>query len=242
MFRKLTDPDLIHSTKLSMFLNLVFQALKRDDSVDRQRAFVKRILQVSLTCPPPLACGFLYLTSELLKLKPELKSFRQEPVGKFDDDDDEEEHYVDADDQTPVDSTPVEKKDQTSPQQQEEEEEEEHKNSQADDNVTSTWVHRNNTQIRQTGKGYDPMARNPMYARAELSGGFWELQLLAEHNHPSVFYYSKCSAFQWVSVPVSLHLVGGLICQNDHGRFSCRIFRRSSAGFHSDSVFRSLRL
>ena len=192
MFRKLTDPDLIHSTKLSMFLNLVFQALKRDDSVDRQRAFVKRILQVSLTCPPPLACGFLYLTSELLKLKPELKSFRQDPVGKFEDDDDEEEHYVDADDEIPVES-----KDVPSPLQQEEED----KNSKADDNVTSTWIHRSNAQIRQNGKGYDPMSRNPMYARAELSGGFWELQLLAEHNHPSVLINEKVVHFSGLQCP-----------------------------------------
>ena len=193
MFRILTDPDLIHSTKLSMFLNLVFQALKRDDSVDRQRAFAKRILQVSLTCPPPLACGFLYLTSELLKLKPELKSFRQDPVGKFKDDDDEEEHYVDADDEIPVENKGV-----PSPLQQEEEED---KNSKADDNVTSTWIHRSNAQIRQNGKGYDPMSRNPMYARAELSGGFWELHLLAEHNHPSVFIIQKVVHFSGLQRP-----------------------------------------
>jgi ribosome biogenesis protein MAK21 len=109
-------------------------------------------------------------------------------VGKFDYDDDEEEHYVDADDETVV-----ENKDVSSPPQLEEEDDE---NSQADDNINSTWIHRNNAQIRQTGKGYDPMSRNPMYARAELSGGFWELQLLAEHNHPSVFIIQKVVHFR----------------------------------------------
>lgn len=49
-------------------------------------------------------------------------------------------------------------------------------------------MHRKNVPKGQsaTGKGYDPLARNPTYARAHLAGGYWELGVLAQHNHPSV--------------------------------------------------------
>lgn len=53
LFRKLLDPDLAQSTKLALLLNMVFQALKRDDSLERQRAFVKRILQVPFFSASP---------------------------------------------------------------------------------------------------------------------------------------------------------------------------------------------
>lgn len=68
-------------------------------------------LQVALTCPPALCCGFLYLVSELLKLRPELRQSeanRQLAIqgdGGDDDDDDEEEHYEDADEEPQADAT-----------------------------------------------------------------------------------------------------------------------------------------
>lgn len=179
-----------------MFLNLLFTSLKRDDSVARQRAFVKRILQVSLTCPPQLACGLLYLVSELLKTKPELNSFRQQPTQFGEEDDDDEEHYEDADDEAAIDE---EDADQNAGDRDEEAAATEDKQAAASDQgstaeipadkdgvVSSTWIHRNNAQTKAGRKGYDPLARNPMYARAEESGGFWEMLVLAEHHHPSV--------------------------------------------------------
>ncbi len=100
MFRKLYDFDIIHTTKHSMFLNLLFRALKRDESLPRLRCFVKRILQVCLSCPPPLSCGLLYLVSELLKERPEIRMLIPDiavSTVTLDGDDDEEEYYKDVD-------------------------------------------------------------------------------------------------------------------------------------------------
>lgn len=170
LFRKLYDFDIIHTTKHSMFLNLLFRALKRDESLPRLRCFVKRILQVCLSSPPQLTCGLLYLVSELLKGRPEIRSLIPENVVStvtLDDDDDEEEHYKDVD-EGDEDSSKKEKKGDS-------------------EQASSTWVHRNNVQTKSKARtGYDPLARNPLYGRAEQSGGYWEMNLLAAHYHPSV--------------------------------------------------------
>lgn len=80
LFRKLFDPEFGHTTKQSMFLNLLYRVLKRDESLSRLRTFVKRILQVCLSCPPQLGCALLYLVSELIKFRPELQNFPNEIV------------------------------------------------------------------------------------------------------------------------------------------------------------------
>merc|ERR1712071_208955 len=55
---------------------------------------------------------------------------------------------------------------------------------------SSTWVHRKNIQSKNTRIGYDAMARNPTFARAEQSGGFWEVKQLTDHFHPSVALFA----------------------------------------------------
>ena len=132
--------------------------------------------------------------SELLKVKPELKSFRQQPTqfgGEEGGDDDNKEHYEDAD-EAAID----EEAEQDGGKAVDDEEVVASEDEQGSAAATpadeievtapSTWIHRNNAQTRSGQKGYDPLARNPMYARAEESGGFWEILVLAEHNHPSV--------------------------------------------------------
>lgn len=160
-----------------MFLNLLYRALKRDESVSRLRTFVKRILQVCLTCPPQLACGLLYLVSELFKTRPELKSFPKEVTKQYiEEDDDEEEHYKDVEDEEDAvkeNGTDAARDAAT--------------NQEDGEKKKSTWVHRNNVQSKSISKmGYDPHARNPLFGRAEQSGGLWEMQLLVNHFHPSV--------------------------------------------------------
>ena len=189
-----------------MFLNLLYRALKRDDSVPRLRAFIKRILQVSyshqfiisiilfiydimgclvcmqvcLSSPPQLACGLLFLASELFKMRPELLIFPKESKQYVEDeDDDEEEHYDDV----------VEEEDAAAPGaiQPAADRPESEKASELEKSQPSTWVHRKNSQLKQNNRiGYDHMARNPTYARAEQSGGYWEMKLLTDHFHPSV--------------------------------------------------------
>lgn len=191
LFRKLLDSDLWQSNKQTIFLNLLYRTLKRDDSVARLRAFVKRILQVSLSSPPQLACGLLYLTSELLKLRPELLIFPKE-ARQFidDDDDDEEEHYDDVveEDAENENASGEHQAETEKPEMEKSETEEpEIEKSETEELKSSTWVHRKNAQSKQNNRiGYDAMARNPIFARAEQSGGFWEMKQLKDHFHPSV--------------------------------------------------------
>lgn len=79
-YRKLLDPALATCSKPSMFLNLVYKSLKADVVLRRVKAFVKRLLQVTCGQMPPFICGTLYLLSELLKVKPELRVQLQDHV------------------------------------------------------------------------------------------------------------------------------------------------------------------
>lgn len=58
----------------------------------------------------------------------------------------------------------------------------------ADDEAPkSSWIHRD---IRPSKMMYDPNQRNPLYAGAECSIT-WELQMLANHYHPSVCLFAR---------------------------------------------------
>lgn len=73
-YRKMLDPGLMTCSKHAMFLNLVYKSLKADVMLRRVKAFVKRLLQITCTQMPPFICGALYLVSEILKAKPDLRS------------------------------------------------------------------------------------------------------------------------------------------------------------------------
>lgn len=74
------DPGLSSSSKQSMFLNLLYKSLKVDIVLRRVKAFVKRLLQVSAEQSASFACGALFLVSEVMKVKPGLKTLLQEDV------------------------------------------------------------------------------------------------------------------------------------------------------------------
>ena len=57
----------------TLFLNLIFRAMKQDTSVRRVVAFVKRLHMRTTQCPPEIATGILLLVSELCQARPELK-------------------------------------------------------------------------------------------------------------------------------------------------------------------------
>jgi ribosome biogenesis protein MAK21 len=46
LYRKLLQPEFGRSAKITVFLNLLYKAMKKDSSVNRFKAFVKRLLQV----------------------------------------------------------------------------------------------------------------------------------------------------------------------------------------------------
>ncbi|NXK01946.1 CEBPZ protein, partial [Herpetotheres cachinnans] len=179
LYKKLLDPALATCSKPSMFLNLVYKSLKADVVLRRVKAFVKRLLQVTCGQMPPFICGTLYLLSELLKVKPELRVQLQDHVESddeecFKDQEEAEEKFVDAD-------KGVEGEERITT---------ENSAKTSDSNSTASWVHHLNMGGRKSGASYDPMHRSPLYCGAE-STSLWELKKLSEHFHPSVALFAK---------------------------------------------------
>ncbi|KAM6324144.1 CCAAT/enhancer-binding protein zeta [Aegotheles albertisi] len=182
LYKKLLDPALATCSKPSMFLNLVYKSLKADVVLRRVKAFVKRLLQVTCGQMPPFICGTLYLLSELLKVKPELRVQLQDHVESDDEEcfkDQEEteedgEKFVNADKEVEgEDRSTMENSAKTN-----------------NSNSTASWVHHLNMAGRKSGALYDPMHRSPLYCGAE-STSLWELKKLSEHYHPSVALFAK---------------------------------------------------
>ncbi|NXE11626.1 CEBPZ protein, partial [Lophotis ruficrista] len=182
LYKKLLDPALATCSKPSMFLNLVYKSLKADVVLRRVKAFVKRLLQVTCGQMPPFICGTLYLLSELLKVKPELRVLLQDH-GEWDDEEcfkdqeeaeEDEEKFVDADKEV----------------EGEEGSATENSAKPNGSNSTASWVHHLNMGGRKTEASYDPMHRSPLYCGAE-STSLWELKKLSEHFHPSVALFAK---------------------------------------------------
>ncbi|KLU89325.1 ribosome biogenesis protein MAK21 [Magnaporthiopsis poae ATCC 64411] len=94
LYESLLDPRLMTSSKQTLYLNLLYRALKDDVDVRRVKAFVKRMLQVVNLHQPSFVCGILYLVAELEGTFPDLKTLLTDPE---DNEDDEEEVYKDAD-------------------------------------------------------------------------------------------------------------------------------------------------
>uniref|UniRef100_A0A0P4WBJ8 CCAAT-binding factor domain-containing protein n=1 Tax=Scylla olivacea TaxID=85551 RepID=A0A0P4WBJ8_SCYOL len=72
LYRCLQDPLFGTAAGTTAFLNLVYKALSSDMSDPRTLAFCKRLLQVSQYQGPAVACGVLYLVSEVVKERPSL--------------------------------------------------------------------------------------------------------------------------------------------------------------------------
>ncbi|NXJ64498.1 CEBPZ protein, partial [Rostratula benghalensis] len=182
LYKKLLDPALASCSKPSMFLNLVYKSLKADVVLRRVKAFVKRLLQVTCGQMPPFICGTLYLLSELLKVKPELRGQLQDHVESDDEEcfkdqeeaEEAEEKFVDADKEV----------------KGEERSTMENSAKPNNSNSTASWVHHLNMGGRKSGASYDPMHRSPLYCGAE-STSLWELKKLSEHFHPSVALFAK---------------------------------------------------
>ena len=102
LYESLLDPRVATSSKQSLYLNLLFKALKNDMNVRRVKAFVKRIVQVLGMHQPGFICGVFYLIRELEKTFVGLRSLYEQPE---DNDSDEEEVFRDVpdeDDEPPV--------------------------------------------------------------------------------------------------------------------------------------------
>jgi len=172
LYKKILDPELTTSSKQVMFLNLLYKAIKADQSVPRVKAFCKRLLQVISYQPSHLVCGLLFLMSEVIKARPEIvitekPSETEDAVDKFNDDDsDEEEHFQDAPDEDDENESGKSK------------------------SVKSGWTFKAKSSTHDAKSTYDPTARNPLYCGAETSHN-WELHNLSQHFHPSATLFAS---------------------------------------------------
>ncbi|GAB6023262.1 hypothetical protein CHUAL_008074 [Chamberlinius hualienensis] len=184
LYRQLLDPELKSTSKQTLFINLLYKSLKRDDLENRLHAFIKRIFQIAQDQVPAMACGLLFMVSEILRSKSKNLPLTHQGSKWEVDGDDEEEHFKDvSEDETEVSENRITE------------------NQPPKEQVHSkvSWVHRTNLQKAtnlseksHAGQGltYDPLHRNPLYAIVGKAS-FFELIKLSEHSHPSVALFGK---------------------------------------------------
>ncbi|KAG0328232.1 hypothetical protein BG000_000565 [Podila horticola] len=113
LYESLLDPRLILTSKQSIYLNLVYDALQADSSLPRIKAFVKRLVQSCAHHQPPFICGAFFLISKLMTSKTGLSSM----ISQAEDHEEEEsfkdapEHEEDKEDKEESDEKDKEKKD-----------------------------------------------------------------------------------------------------------------------------------
>ncbi|KAL1838653.1 hypothetical protein VTJ49DRAFT_2432 [Mycothermus thermophilus] len=93
LYESLLDPRLVTSSKHTLYLNLLYRAMKNDVDVRRVKAFVKRLIQILTLHQPSFTCGILFLISEMQATFPDLRTMLDEPE---EDEDDGEEVYRDV--------------------------------------------------------------------------------------------------------------------------------------------------
>lgn len=103
LYDKLFDAKVRESSKHTLFLNLIFRAMKADVSPARASAMMKRLLQLTTVMSPAFTCAVLFLLSELLKIKPTLRTLLDQPesgassgTGGVDVLNGEDEYFVDV--------------------------------------------------------------------------------------------------------------------------------------------------
>ena len=75
LYESLLDPRLLTTSKQTLYLNLLFKALRSDLNTKRVKAFIKRLFQVAPMHQAPFACASIYLVRELETVFPDLKHF-----------------------------------------------------------------------------------------------------------------------------------------------------------------------
>ena len=95
-YATLFAPGLATTSKLGLFLNLIYRSMKADDNVARVQAFAKRLLQISHHMPSNFAAGALFLLGEVMRQRPEVASIVSKPETLGFDDSDGEEDFQDA--------------------------------------------------------------------------------------------------------------------------------------------------
>lgn len=80
LYQKLASPDLHTSSRQGLFLNVLYKAMKNDTQLPRIAAFIKRVLQICHHQEASFSCGALYLVSEVVRGKKELRKHFEKPL------------------------------------------------------------------------------------------------------------------------------------------------------------------
>lgn len=152
LYESLLDPRLLTSSKQTLYLNLLFRALKSDVNVKRVKAFSKRLLQIVTMHQASFACGALYLLREMEGVFVSLRAFIDEPQ---ENESDEEENFQDV--------------------------QEENENSQSPKSSFNHMPGGAGPKASRPSQVYDGRKRNPEYSYAERSC-LWELVSLIVQN------------------------------------------------------------
>ncbi|TDH66527.1 hypothetical protein CCR75_005790 [Bremia lactucae] len=198
LYSKLLDSKVRETSKHTLFLNLLFRAMKADVSPARTCAFFKRLLQIASVMPPAFACGVLFLLSEVLKVKPHLRTLLDQPEAtSMNEHVIEDEHFDDAKTETAEfeseDDNAIGNTDESTVDDGLTEAERSAKvlknmfGNETEDMTASVAVHSSTNNKREE---YDALKRNPLFAGAETACA-WELQLLLRHYHPSVVSFAR---------------------------------------------------
>ncbi|KAF9198465.1 hypothetical protein BGZ49_000714, partial [Haplosporangium sp. Z 27] len=98
LYESLLDPRLVVTSKQSIYLNLIYDALQADQSLPRIKSFVKRLVQSCGHHQPPFICGAFYLISKLMSAKTGLTNMITQP------EDNDEENFKDVPEEETGDS------------------------------------------------------------------------------------------------------------------------------------------
>lgn len=101
LYESLLDPRLVTSSKQSLYLNLLFKALKADLNQRRVKAFVKRLVQILGLQQPSFICGVFYLIRELEGTFASLHALIDQPEEHPGDDEEVFKDVLDEDDAQP---------------------------------------------------------------------------------------------------------------------------------------------
>ncbi|GAB1212678.1 hypothetical protein ATERTT37_001824 [Aspergillus terreus] len=110
LYESLLDPRVATSSKQSLYLNLLFKALKNDVNARRVKAFVKRIVQVLGLHQPSFVCGVFYLLRELEKSFASIQTLYDQPEENESDDEEVFKDVPDEDDEQPEQAVTTETK------------------------------------------------------------------------------------------------------------------------------------
>lgn len=190
LYRKMLDHGILNANNkiTSLYFHIIHRSIQQDKCISRAKAFIKRLLQMTLSFPPAKACGALVVINKILKTRPELMSFYLQNVStvtttakpsngdaklrQFEDDSDSEETYKDVMIGEDGKEKKVDKK--------------------SAEVGSSSWIHvQNANEAKVTVEpvkqqtSYDPFKRAAAYSGAEFSM-FYELVLMSKNFHPTV--------------------------------------------------------